>query len=103
MVYEVTVSNVTNTADSLVSTGTSTTGGGYWSNGVWISPYDGYYTSPTITYWQYPSTIYMYQITCPRCKKMNWMQLDVVTPCTKCKAQLKAVTKQADYEVPVNA
>lgn len=60
------------------------------------------YSSPTYTYWStWPTTIYMYQIKCPRCKKMNWAQLDTITPCIKCQARLKAVADVPDYTVPV--
>ena len=77
----------------------------------WPSNYT-YYTYP------YPTTIYKYQIQCPKCKTMNWLQLDIITECTgyldketgpnkrkqsKCGASLKAVTRQADYELPVVA
>ena len=64
-----------------------------------VLTYQNYTTWPT--YWTYPTTIYMYQITCPKCETMNWMQLDKVTPCTKCKSKIKAVTEKVDYEVPV--
>lgn len=49
----------------------------------------------------YPTYIYMYQIKCPKCKTMNWLKLDTITPCTKCEAKLKAVSEQAEYEIAV--
>ena len=58
----------------------------------------------TNIYWGAPTIIYMYQITCPKraCKKTNWMQLNIITPCSKCGAKLKAVSEQADFfEIPV--
>ena len=59
-------------------------------------------SNPTYTYWgTYPTTIYMYQIKCPRCKKMNWAQLETIIPCIKCQARLKAVADVPDYTVPV--
>ena len=93
--------------------------GYYDSLGKWI-PYPNYqwpyyYNYSYITY---PSTIYKYQIQCPKCKTMNWLQLDIITECTgyldketgpnrrkqsKCGASLKAVTRQAYYELPVVA
>lgn len=50
-----------------------------------------------------PEKIYMYQIICPKqnCGTSNWLELNKVTPCTKCKSKLKAVTEKIDFEVPV--
>lgn len=63
--------------------------------------YIGDYWQPSTYFNTYPSTIYMYQIKCPRCSTMTFMQLEFVTPCKKCHAKLKATTKQYEYEVPV--
>jgi hypothetical protein len=59
----------------------------------------GYYN---YTY-TWPYTVYLYQIKCPirACKTMNWLELDKIKPCTKCGARLKAVSEQADFEIPV--
>lgn len=61
-----------------------------------------YYPSYTYTY---PSTIYMYQITCPKrgCRVMNWGQLDHIITCKGCGSKLKAVSQTVDFEVPVQA
>lgn len=61
------------------------------------------FTWPNIYYYTYPSTIYLYQIKCPRtrCKTFNWLQLDTITPCRACGAKLKAVSQTADYEIEV--
>lgn len=53
------------------------------------------YTYPLATY------VYMYQIRCPKCDTMNFMPLETITPCKKCKSRLKATTQKLDYEVPV--
>ena len=60
-------------------------------------------TWPTTYYWSYPYTKYMYQLTCPKrgCKTLNWCELDQTTTCKKCKSQLKAVSKKADFEIEV--
>lgn len=56
---------------------------------------------PLTTY--YGQVIYKYQIKCPvkTCKTMNWLELDKITPCINCQTRLKAVSEQADFEVPV--
>lgn len=62
-------------------------------------------TSNTFDYtWTYSTKIYMYQVKCPKrgCKKMNWLELDKITPCRNCGVKLKAVSEQADFEVPVD-
>lgn len=60
------------------------------------------FNNPSYNYLStWPQTIYMYQIKCPRCKKFNWAQLEVITPCIKCQARLKAVADVPDYTVPV--
>lgn len=71
--------------------------------GDWWKPY------PVDTHWNwhstyYPTTIYKYQITCPSCKKFNWLELDKITVCgtKKCGAKLKAVSQVADHEIAVS-
>lgn len=58
----------------------------------------------TGTYY-YGSYIYLYQIKCPKktCGTYNWLQLDIIKPCSNCGAKLKAVNNQPDYEIPVNS
>ena len=90
MVYEIQVNN------NSVTTSDSYTGD--WWNPTTTPTY------PQYTYWyNYSPTIYMYQIKCPKCQTMNWAQLDTIKICTgnKCVAKLKAVSNQADYEIPV--
>lgn len=65
-----------------------------------------YYSSiPNSTYywWSYPTYItkYMYQIRCPRCRKMNWCEMDAIVSCKKCSAQIRAVSKRVDFDVEV--
>lgn len=58
-----------------------------------------------VHYWPWsltPEKIYLYQVTCPKCKTNNWLELEKITPCTKCESTIKATTKKVDYEVPVN-
>lgn len=107
-VYNVNTSDNSWSIDNItVGTGTTTvgsytTGGYYDSLGVW-HPYYNYYP---YTYWwpSYPTTIYKYQIKCPRCGTFNWLELEKIEVCRKpkCGAKLKAVTKEADFEVPVS-
>jgi|ERR1035437_1870677 hypothetical protein len=54
-------------------------------------------------YTQPPVTVYKYQIICPKvkCGATNWLELDKITPCVKCKSKLKAVTEKIDFEIPV--
>jgi len=73
--------------------------GDWWNP---LNPYPNYnYYSTTYTW---PTTIYKYQITCPSCKKFNWLELDTIQECAtkKCKAKLKAVSQVADHEIAVN-
>lgn len=58
----------------------------------------------TVNSFYYDYHIYLYQVKCPKrsCKTNNWLQLNVITPCRKCGARLKAVNEQADFEVPVD-
>lgn len=86
--------SVTNTVHTVnIDTG-SNTGGTYGYYG-WGS------TTPYV--WSYTTTVYKYQVKCPvkLCKKMNWLELDKITPCSKCGAKLKAVSEQADFEIEV--
>ena len=87
-----------NTKVSNSSGGTNLSIGGYYDSlGVW-HPYEYNY------YWSVSSPIYLYQIFCPKkgCNTVNWLKLDAITPCTKCKAKLKAVSEQADYEIAIS-
>lgn len=51
----------------------------------------------------YPATIYKYQVACPKCDTMNWLELDKIETCkgNKCKVSLKAVSKKVDYEIAI--
>jgi hypothetical protein len=91
--YTVTVDSTAITTPVVDINGTITNS--YWWDGYTNYPYTGW------TY--YPQTIYKYQIICPRCKTSNWLELDTIVACAgkKCNAKLKAVTQQADYEIPV--
>jgi len=90
---------------------TDTNTSGFYSVGDW-------WTSPSTSTIQYTYTtkVYMYQITCPRCKQLNWCELDQTVTCdTKlptrivgrkkvesyCGAVLQAVKDTVDYQVPV--
>ena len=58
-----------------------------------------YYTWP----W-YPTTVYMYQIFCPRprCKGVFWGEIDKIATCPKCSARVKIINEPPpDYEVEV--
>lgn len=63
------------------------------------------WTQPSYSYYTYSATVYLYQVKCPKraCKKMNWMQLNMVTPCKGCGAKLRAIKEedQADFDIPV--
>lgn len=67
------------------------------------SYFDGFGNAwwPTQHYTYGSTTIYMYQITCPKCATMNFMQLETIIPCKKCKSRIKATQQKYDYEVPV--
>lgn len=62
--------------------------------------------TPSFTYY-YGTTIYMYQLICPRCQTSNWGQIDKPVDCKgklrrkACGAVLKAVSKKVDYEVEI--
>jgi hypothetical protein len=55
-------------------------------------------------YWYGSTTVYKYQIKCPikTCKRINWLELDKITPCFECGCKLKAVSQIADYEIEIN-
>jgi len=73
--------------NNIIRTGTNTS----WDN------YTSGYT------WTYTTNVYLYQIKCPQktCRKMNWLELDKITPCNNCGSKLKAVSEIADFEVKV--
>jgi hypothetical protein len=67
---------------------------------------DNTYTVPSYTYstYWYPTTIYMYQIFCPRprCKGVFWGAIDSIAVCPKCKSRVKVTdSPPPDYEVEV--
>lgn len=83
-------------SNTTVTTGTSTSNISHGFMGDYYSPYWTYgYPGTNTTY------IYMYQIKCPKCSAMNFMQLDTIIPCKKCKSKLKATQQKYDFEVPV--
>lgn len=61
-------------------------------------------TSTNTIWYSNPTTVYLYQIFCPKrgCKEPNWLQLDTMKECVNCGSMLKAVAKKADYEVEVD-
>ena len=64
----------------------------------------GDYYYPTYTYWPYYTTVYMYQIFCPRprCKGVFWGEIDKIAICPKCSARIKIINEPPpDYEVEV--
>jgi hypothetical protein len=69
------------------------------SNTIGWNPYNTYDSYTTTLYW--PTTVYMYQLKCPKCKKMNWGELDKVIECKQCRSSLKAVSKKVDFEIPI--
>ena len=97
MTYEIEVTPPTNTSEAIFNTNTTS---------VTVSD-SLYWNTSYPTYWYYPTTIYMYQLVCPRCKTTNWGQLDILINCKgtykrkPCEASLKAVSKRAEYEVEV--
>lgn len=88
-----TTSSVSNNTNSNLTVGNISWGGDYYP-----------YTSPTTYYysWPYTKTVYMYQIRCPRCRKMNWCEMDAIVSCKKCSAQIRAVSKRVDFDVEVD-
>jgi hypothetical protein len=68
------------------------------------------WTQPNTYTWSYASTVYMYQLICPRCNTTNWGQIDKTITCSGkvgpkskqyCGAKLKAIKEVVDFEVPV--
>lgn len=70
------------------------------------------YPATNTVSWNYTSPVYYYQITCPKCRHLNWAAVDQVITCkgettarnnrtVACKAKIKAVLEQVDYEIPV--
>jgi hypothetical protein len=73
-----------------------------------LNYYDRTWTSPYTTTWSYgTTTVYMYQLICPRCFEPNWGEIDAVVTCSgkigrkTCGAKLKAIKEKVDFEVPV--
>lgn len=93
------------------TSGVSISNGLQWSNGSHSTtsctlyncgvchPYHYYGWS-----YSYPvkETVYMYQITCPKCEKKTFGELDTVVTCKKCKSTIKLVSKKTDYEVAID-
>jgi phage terminase large subunit GpA-like protein len=50
------------------------------------------------------TTVYMYQVKCPRCGTYSWCQLDKVVKCpgTACNSRLMASNQRIDYVIEVN-
>jgi len=104
--YEIPVDVINNSITTTINTPSTT-----W----WDDSYARQWTSGTYSY-TYATTIYMYQLICPRCKTTNWGQVDTVVECKgmlpsrirgrkvveeKCGAKLKAVSQPVDFEIPV--
>jgi hypothetical protein len=93
---------VSNTAGHYVN-GQWVTGDYHWPDKTWWWPYKPY-EDTTFKWINLPTTVYMYQITCPKCSTMNWCELDKVKSCIKCGHRMKAVFATSDYtEIPVKA
>lgn len=89
------------TINNLAANGNATTTTSNITTGAYLG-------TGTVTYpwtYGYAQTQYIYvdryQIKCPKCSAMNFLQLDTITPCKKCKSKLKATQQQYDFEVPV--
>jgi hypothetical protein len=104
MIYEFDVSTITTPnqevpVTSTITTGTTTTHS--IINDNW------YHYYPYYSNWTYSTTIYKYQLICPRCKTTNWGELDQIVDCSgkvgrkPCRATLKAIKHPVDFEVPV--
>lgn len=97
------------TAYATSSSVTNTTSSYYPYTDVYRFDYPNNYTYV----WPTVSTVYKYQLICPRCSTSNWGAIDETVTCkglvrapkarksTDCGALLKAVNKKVDYEVPV--
>lgn len=91
-VWEVSVNNGTNSNNAVLNDA-------YWQQywpdiTTYPTKYNYFYTQP--------NTIYKYQIKCPSCGIMNWLELDKITDCIDCKSKLKAVSAKADHEIQVS-
>jgi len=107
--YNITVNSVSSPLENtaVLHNGWSDTSGTTTCN---IHPY-GYdicWQPTTYYWWPSPRTVYMYQLVCPECGQTNWGEIDKPVECSgrrlsgkPCKAVLKAVSKKADYEIPV--
>jgi hypothetical protein len=101
MVYDLTIEPVkeSQTAD-LPSV---TISNGISANNTWIPNSTFYYSD---WYWG-TKTIYKYQLICPRCQTTNWGELDEIITCSGrtgrkfCQANLRAVSKPVDFDIPV--
>jgi len=68
--------------------------------------YNNWSTGNTMS-WSYTTTVYMYQLVCPRCFETNWGEIDKIVTCKgklskrACGAKLKAIKEKVDFEVPV--
>ena len=83
------------------------------SYGDWTKTFATSTTEWSPTYWyNYNYSVYYYQITCPKCKTLNWAEVDKIVTCkgttqarnnrtVSCGAKLKAVLDTVDYEIPV--
>lgn len=80
--YDVEVSDTINTSNTY-----------YWSD------YNTYTVPSTFTW---TTTIYLYQLKCPKCRASNWGELDKIVTCKKCSSSLKAVSKKVDYEIAID-
>lgn len=110
MVYDLTIEPVKE-SQTVVSPNI-TIGNGISANNTWIPNSTFYYSD---WYWS-TKTIYKYQLICPKCKTTNWGELDEIITCTgnlptrirnrkpfkeACKANLRAVSKSVDFDIPV--
>lgn len=84
--------------DSSSSTNGSISIGGNFTGDIWGTG-GTWWTWPNTNY--FASTIFMYELKCPRCKTRNWGQIDAIVSCKKCTAKLKAVSQEVDFEIPV--
>lgn len=68
-----------------------------------LTNWTNWYTAPYTISWS--TTVYLYQVRCPKrgCRKMNWLQLETVTPCAGCGSKLRAYKEStaADFDIPV--
>ena len=81
-----------------------TTTNGFTNDWSQTSSPTWYYQYPYYNYYvTYPTTIYKYQVKCPKsgCKKFNWLELDVTTRCYNCGARLRAVSDVPDFNIPI--